>query len=143
MAFEVSVFLKNKIAHFERITNILKSENINIRSLTLSNIGHGWGVMNLLVDQPEKAYRVLAVKGNSVTLHEVIVLEMKDEAGGLDELLIKLSKIGIHIESAYSRLVSQTNMALLVLQVPDVIEARKRLEKNGIQVLKDEVAYGR
>jgi len=143
MAFEVSVFLENKIAHFERITNILKAENINIRSLTLSNIVHGWGVMNLLVDQPEKAYKALADKGNSVTLHEVIVLEMKDEAGGLDELLVKLSKIGIHIESAYSRLVSQTNMALLVLQVPDVIEARKRLEKNGIQVLKDEVAYGR
>ncbi|MDD4109545.1 MAG: hypothetical protein PHH93_12575 [Prolixibacteraceae bacterium] len=143
MAFEVSVFLENKIAHFERITNILKAEGINIRSLTLSNIVHGWGVLNLLVDQPENAYKVLSDKGNSVTLQEVIVLEMKDEAGGLDELLVELAKIGIHIESAYTRLVSQTNMALLVLQVPDVIEASNKLKQNGIRILEDKVVYGK
>jgi hypothetical protein len=43
MAFEISVFLKNKITHFEEITSDLKQENINIRSLTLNNISHGWG----------------------------------------------------------------------------------------------------
>ncbi len=143
MAFEVSVFLENKIAHLEGITNVLKSENINIRSLTLTNIMHGWGILNLLVDQPEKAYKVLSDKGNSVFLREVIVLEMKDEAGSLDELLIKLSKTGIHIENAYTRLVSETNKALLVLDVPDVIEAVKRLQKNGIQILDDDFVYRR
>ena len=141
MAFEVSVFLENKITHFEGITNILKSENINIRSLTLSNIMHGWGVLNLLVDQPEKAYKVLTEKGNSVFLREVIVLGMKDEAGSLDELLIKLSRTGIHIENAYTRLVSETNTALLVLDVPDVIEAGNRLLKNGIHILDDDSVY--
>ncbi|MDD4144086.1 MAG: hypothetical protein PHN68_05570 [Prolixibacteraceae bacterium] len=141
MAFEVSVFLENKIAHLEGITNVLKSENINIRSLTLSNIMHGWGVLNLLVDQPEKAYKVLTEKGNSVFLREVIVLGMKDEAGSLDELLIKLSRTGIHIENAYTRLVSETNTALLVLDVPDVIEAGNRLLKNGIHILDDDSVY--
>lgn len=142
MAYEVSVFLENKIAHFEGITNVLKSEKINIRSLTLSNILHGWGVLNLLVDQPEKAYQVLADKGNSVVLREVIALEMKDEAGGLDELLVKIARVGIHIENAYSRLISETGMAILVLDVPDVLEAKKRLEQNGIPALDDETVYG-
>lgn len=143
MAFEISVFLENKIAHFENITNVLKSEKINIRSLTLSNIVHGWGVLNLLVDQPEKAYQLLSDKGNSVVLREVIALEMKDEAGGLDELLSKIARVGIHIENAYSRLIAETGMAILVLDVPDVLEAKKRLEHNNIPILDDKTVYGK
>ena len=143
MAFEVSVFLENKIAHFEGITNILKAEQINIRSLTLTNIIHGWGVLNLLVDQPEKAYQALSEKGNSVALREVIALEMRDEAGALDELLMQISRVGIHIENAYSRIISQTNMAILILDVPDVLEAKKILTKNGIGILDDPTVYGK
>jgi hypothetical protein len=143
MAYEVSVFLENKIAHFEKITNVLKSEKINIRSLNLTNILHGWGVLNLLVDQPEKAYQALSEKGNSVALREVIALEMKDEAGGLDELLVRIARVGIHIENAYSRLISQTNMAILILDVPDVLEAKKLLEQNGIPILDDQTVYGK
>lgn len=143
MAFEVSVFLENKISHFEGITGILNKEKINIRSMTLNNILHGWGVLNLLVDQPEKAYQVLSDAGNSVALREVIALEMKDEAGGLDELLVKISRAGIHIESAYSRLISENKMAILILEVPDILEAVRRLEINGVNVLEDKTVYGK
>ena len=143
MAFELSVFLRNKITHFEEITSILKDANINIRSLTLTNIMHGWGVLNLLVDNPEKGYEVLAEKGNSVSLREVIALEMKDRAGGLDELLVKVSRAGIHIESAYSRLVTENNLAILILEVPDLLEAKRRLQINGVRILDDKVVYGK
>lgn len=143
MAFEISVFLKNKITHFEEITRTLKKAEINIRSLMLSNINHGWGMLNLLVDQPEKAYELLTGAGNSVVMREVIALEMKDEAGGLDELLIRLSRAGIHIDSAYSRLVGDKKTAVLLIEVPDVIEARQQLTKNNIEILPDAVVYGK
>ena len=143
MAFEVSIFLENKIAHVEETTKNLKIEKINIRSMTLNNILHGWGVLNLLVDQPEKAYQVLSNIGNSVALREIIALEMKDEAGGLDELLIKLSRVGIHIENAYSRLISENNLAIMVIEVVDVLEAKRRLEINGIKILDDKIVYGK
>lgn len=143
MAFEISVFLKNKITHFEEITSTLKQGDINIRSLMLSNINHGWGMLNLLVDQPEKAYELLTGAGNSVVLREVIALEMKDQAGGLDELLVRLSRAGIHIDSAYSRLVGDQKTAVLLIEVPDVIEAQKHLRKNNIGILSDDVVYGK
>lgn len=143
MAFEISVFLKNKITHFEEITSTLKQADINIRSLMLSNINHGWGMLNLLVDQPEKAYELLTASGNSVVLREVIALEMKDEAGGLDELLVRLSRAGIHIDSAYSRLVGDQKTAVLLIEVPDVIEAQQQLRKNNIGILADDVVYGK
>jgi hypothetical protein len=143
MAFEISVFLKNKITHFEEITRTLKQGDINIRSLMLNNINHGWGMLNLLVDQPEKAYELLTGAGNSVVMREVIALEMKDEAGGLDELLIHLSRAGIHIDSAYSRLVGDKKTAVLLIEVPDGIEAQQQLRKNNIGILSDEVVYGK
>lgn len=142
MAFEVSVFLENKITHFEDITNALKADDINIRSLTLTSIMHGWGVLNLLVDQPEKAYKTLLEKGNSVTLREVLAIEMKDQSGGLDEVLVKIARAGIHIENAYSRLLAERKMAILILEVPDVLEAQKKLHDKGIVILNDEVVYG-
>ena len=142
MAFEVSVFLENKITHFESITALLKEESINIRSLTLSGISHGWAMLNLLVDQPDKAYKVLHEKGNSVALREVIALEMKDETGGLDELLVKIARAGIHIENANTRLIAETNLAILLLEVPDVLEAVRRLELNHVRILDDKLVYG-
>lgn len=143
MAFELSVFLENKISHFEEITRNLKNEKINIRSLMLNNIYHGWGVLNLLVDQPEKAYKVLSEVGNSVVMREVIALEMRDESGGLDELLVKIARAGIHIESAYSRVISDNKTAILLLEVPDVIEATQRLKRNDITIIDDQLVYGR
>lgn len=142
MAFEISIFLKNKITHFEEITSILKKENINIRSLMLSNISHGWGALNLLVDKPEKAYEVLTEAGSSLVLREVLALEMKDETGGLDELLLKLSRAGIHIESAYSRLITDSKAAILLIEVPDVIEAAESLKRQNITILDDKMVYG-
>jgi len=143
MAFEISIFLENKITHFEKVTAVLKSASINIRSLTLTSLNHGWGVLNLLVDQPEKAYKLLADKGHSVSMQELIAMEMKDTAGGLDELLVKIARAGIHVENAYTRLIAENNMAILLLEVPDVLEAKRRLEINHVTILDDLIVYGK
>ncbi|MDX8340026.1 hypothetical protein SLH46_12570 [Draconibacterium sp. IB214405] len=143
MAFEISVFLENKITHFEAVTALLKKEGINIRSLTLNNMAHGWGVLSLLVDRPDAAYKILSDHKNSVAMKEVIALEMKDEAGGLDELLVKIARAGIHIESAYTRLIAENNLAVLLLEVPDILEAVRRLELHHVRILDDKVVYGK
>ena len=90
MAFEVSVFLENKITHFERITNLLKKKEINIRTLTLNSMAHGWGVLNLLVDQDGMIsmssldapdYVIEAIPNLEATLYEAINLIPQAEAG--------------------------------------------------------------
>ncbi|GAB1451701.1 hypothetical protein MASR2M47_17570 [Draconibacterium sp.] len=97
----------------------------------------------MLVDQPEKAYQFLIESGNSAVLREVIALEMKNETGGLDELLIKISRAGIHFDSAYSRLIADNKTAILLLEVPDVIDATQRLNQNEINIIDDKLVYGR
>ncbi|MFA7491838.1 MAG: hypothetical protein WCY58_13880, partial [Mariniphaga sp.] len=132
MAYEVSIFLENKIGHFERITHILKENNINIRSMALNNTSNGWGILDLLVNSPEKAYNALADKGVSVALREIIALEMKDVTGGLDDLLLKVSKANVNFDNAYGRIIQENKAAILVIDVQDVEDSKKKLQEAGI-----------
>ena len=142
MAYEVSIFLENKIGHFERITRILKENKINIRSMSVNDTANGWGILNLLVNKPQKAYDALAMNGVSVALKEVIAIEMKDEAGGLDDLLLKVAKAKVNFNNAYGRIIEETKSAILILDVPDIANSEKKLTEHGIDILDDEKVYG-
>ncbi len=142
MAYEVSIFLENKVGHFERITKILKEAQINIRSMAINDTANGWGILNLLVNDPQKAYEALTVKGVSVALRKVIALEMKDEAGGLDELLFQVAQAGVNFNNAIGRIIQATQTAILVLNVEDYDESIEKLQKQGLTILNDERVYG-
>lgn len=142
MAYEISIFLENKIGHFERITNVLKENKINIRSMAINDTANGWGILNLLVDNPGKAYDALSEKGVSVALRKVIALEMKDEAGGLDDLLMQVAQAHVNFNNAYGRIIQETKSAILILNVPDYKESIDKLNDKGIQILDDYKVYG-
>lgn len=142
MAYEVSIFLENKIGHFERITNVLKESQINIQSMAINDTANGWGILNLLVDNPEKAHKALSKKGVSVALRKVIALEMKDEAGGLDDLLMQVARAEVNFNNALGRIIKETQTAVLVLNVDDYEESIDKLNARGIEILSDEKVYG-
>ncbi len=142
MAYEISIFLENKIGHFERITRILKEGEINIRSMSINDTANGWGILNLLVNNPQKAYQVLEEAGVSVALKEIIALEMKDQAGGLNELLLKVAQAKVNFNNANGRIIEATKSAILILDVPDIDESKKKLTDHGIQFIDDNTIYG-
>jgi hypothetical protein len=142
MAYEVSIFLENKIGHFERITRILKTNKINIRTMSINDTANGWGILNLLVNSPQKAYKVLDAEGVSVALKEVIAIEMKDEAGGLNDLLLQVAQAKVNFNNAYGRIIEETKSAILILDVSDIADSQKKLTQNGIEILDDEKVYG-
>lgn len=142
MAYEVSIFLENKIGHFERITTVLKACKINIQSMAINDTANGWGILNLLVDNPEKAYEALSEKGISVALRKVIALEMKDEAGGLDDLLMQVARAKVNFNNALGRTINENKTAILVLNVDEYDESVKKLKTAGIEMLADDKVYG-
>jgi hypothetical protein len=142
MAYEISIFLENKIGHFERITSILKEGKVNIRSMSINDTANGWGILNLLVNNPQEAYNVLDNAGVSVALKEIIALEMKDEAGGLNDLLLKVAQAKVNFNNANGRIIEATKSAILILDVPDIEESKKRLLDNDMQLLDDNTIYG-
>ena len=142
MAKEVSIFLENKVGHFERITSILKMNRINILSMSLNDTANGWGILKLLVNHPEKAFDALSENGISVALRDVIVIEIKDETGGLNELLEKVAHAKINFNNAYGRCIKENKTAILILDVPDFQESVKKLTEHGIKIISDEKVYG-
>jgi hypothetical protein len=142
MAKEVSIFLENKVGHFERITSILKMNRINILSMSLNDTANGWGILKLLVNNPEKAFDALSENGISVALRDVIAIEIKDETGGLNELLEKVAQARINFNNAYGRCIKENKTAILILDVPDFQLSVKKLTEYGIEIISDDKIYG-
>jgi hypothetical protein len=141
MAFQVSVFLENKIGHLERITSVLKDAHINILSMNLNHTSSGWGIVSLLVNNPEEAFRLLTQGGISVALRRIVVISMDDVPGALDELLKKITLAGINFTTAYGRSGYEKDKACFIIDVENIPDAELKLMNAGVQLLPDDTVY--
>ncbi len=142
MAYQVSIFLENKIGHLERVTAVLKAAQINIRTMNLNHTANGWGILNLVVSNPELAKSLLVEKGLSAALREIVVIEMVDQPGGLDDLLREIVKAGVNFTNAYGRSAYANERAYFVIDTEDVVDAREKLLQAGLPLLPDDIIYG-
>ncbi len=142
MAYQVSIFLENKIGHLERVTAVLKEAQINIRTMNLNHTASGWGILNLVVSNPMLARQLLVEKGLSAALREIVVIEMKDQPGGLDDLLKEIVKAGVNFTNAYGRSAYANEKAYFVIDTEDVANARRQLQEAELFLLSDEIIYG-
>jgi len=142
MTYQVSIFLENKIGHLEKVTAVLKEAEINIRSLHLNHTANGWGILNLVVSNPELAHQLLNDHGMSAALREIVVVKMTDKPGGLDSLLKEIVKAGVNFTNAYGRVVNDGDSAYFVIDIQDIQEARVKLENVGLEIIADHLVYG-
>ena len=141
MPQQVSVFLQNKPGRLEQVTGILAEQKVNIRAMTLATSSAGWVVLNLLVDQPERACRALGDGGLSAVLREIVVVEMADRPGGLHEVLSHLATQGVNVENAYGTVLREGKSAILVIDVGNVPRAVELLARSGVRSLTAEQVY--
>lgn len=142
MTYQVSIFLENKLGHLEKVTAVLKKAEINIRSLHLNHTANGWGILNLVVSNPELAHRLLNESGMSAALREIVVVKMADRPGGLDGLLKDIVKAGVNFTNAYGRVVNDGDSAFFVIDVQDIPDARLKLANVGLEIIADHLVYG-
>jgi len=142
MTYQVSIFLENKIGHLEKVTAVLKEAEINIRSLHLNHTANGWGILNLVVSNPELAHQLLNDHGMSAALREIVVVKMIDKPGGLDGLLKDIVKAGVNFTNAYGRVVNDGDSAYFVIDIQDIPEARIKLTNVGLEIIADQNVYG-
>lgn len=142
MTYQVSIFLENKLGHLEKVTAILSEAGINIRSIHLNHTASGWGILNLVVSNPERALQRLDDAGVTAALREVVVVRMADKPGGLDELLKNVVKAGVNFTNAYGRAANGGDSAFFVIDVQDIPDARAKLANVGLEILEDRQVYG-
>ena len=72
---QVAVFAENKPGQAARITKILAAASLNIRCITVASSG-AYGVMKLLVNEPNRAADTLRKEGIAATLMEVLAVDL-------------------------------------------------------------------
>lgn len=134
---EISVFAENKPGKVEKITGVLAKEGINILAVSIAST-NGFGIIKFLVDKTDLAYQKLKENGFTVSLNEVLAIEMKDMPGQIHEIARTLLRNEINMENAYVFVAESRKKAYFIIQVKDIEVAKKRLEKENLKFYYDE-----
>ncbi|GBF34567.1 amino acid-binding ACT [Desulfocucumis palustris] len=137
---QISIFLENKSGRLAKVTSVLGENSINIRALSIADTTD-FGILRLIVNDPDKAFNALKEAGFTVTSTDVIAVEVPDRPGGLAGALTVLQEAGINIEYLYAFLQKATNAALVVFRVEQLDEAINALQNNGIRTLEEKEVY--
>ncbi|AKX93267.1 ACT domain-containing protein [Neomoorella thermoacetica] len=137
---QISVFLENKSGRLAAVTRLLAGHGINIRALSIADTSD-FGILRLIVDDPDRAYTELKGAGFTVSLTEVLGVEMPDRPGGLSNILSILEENGINIEYLYAFIGRGDNGALVIFRVEELDAAIDVLQARGITVLDGEKIY--
>jgi len=134
ISYQISIFAENKPGRLAKVTGILGREKVNIRAITISS-SDAFGVINILVDDPERAQKALTKEGLTVSRKAVVAVIIEDKPGGLDKLIQLLSENDINVENAYGFVLESWERAVFVVDVDQPEKAQELLEKAGFETL--------
>ena len=131
---QISIFLENKLGRLAKVTRILGENNIDICALSVADTTD-FGILRLIVDRPDEAKQVLADNGFTVSINDVIAIEVEDKPGGLAKTLSVLDDKGISIEYMYAFVGnSNSNNALVIFRVEQPERALEILKNEDVHV---------
>lgn len=133
---QLSIFLENRSGRLAEVTEIMGEASINIRALSLADTSD-FGILRVIVGDPDKALRILEEKGFTVTGTDVLAVEVEDKPGGLSRVLKLLEEEGVNIEYMYAFMEKLTDHALLIFRIEDIEGAIEICRKHGIKILSE------
>ena len=138
---QISVFLENKSGRLAEVTRTLKEKQIDIRALYIADTTE-YGILRMIVDQPETARDVLTAAGFTVSTTSVIAIAIADRPGTLDDALETLSSGSISVDYLYAFVGRSSNDAIVIIRVENPQLALEKLQEAGIRVLDCKEVYG-
>lgn len=128
---QLSIFLENREGRLEDVLSVLEEENINILSLSMADTSE-YGMLRLLVSDPDKGRAALKERGFSATLTDVVAIKMDHKVGELRRVLRIICEAGINIEYMYA-LCTETDEAAMALKPSNLSAAETVLEAAGVE----------
>jgi len=137
---QISVFLENSQGRLALVTKVLAENNIDIRAISIADTTD-FGIMRLIVSDPDKAYSALKTAGYTVSQTEVLGAKIDDKAGALADMLDILVNHDMSVEYIYVFVAKNDRDAFVIMKINDEgkpVSAAKLLSDNGITVLNGE-----
>ncbi len=128
MIKQISVFVENKKGRLHKLTKLLAENEINLEALTIADTAE-FGILRCIVAEPERMLKIVKEAGFTATITDVIGVAVKDEAGGLANVLGILQEDAIGVEYLYCFVSStQADHAFVILRVDDNEAALRALK---------------
>jgi hypothetical protein len=135
---QISVFLENKSGRLNEVSQILGDAGINISAFSVADTSE-FGILRLIVSDPDKASNVLHESGFTVRESNVVGLNCPNHAGALARALKILSRNEISIEYLYA--FSMGNSASVIIKPNDTERCIEVLQKNKLELIKASDLY--
>ena len=116
---QLTVFLENRSGRLAEVADLLGKEGINIRGFSTTEAAE-YGIVRLIVADPERARQLLHDAGFTTHFTEVICVKVPDEPGGLARVLDEVAGAGASIDYLYS--ISFQNICFAVRDIDNAVE---------------------
>lgn len=136
---QLSVFIENRAGRLEQITQVLRENDINIVSVSLADTSD-YGLLRLILSDPDKAVKVLKESGFSAMISDVIAVKLTQHVGKLGDLLVILSNAGVNVEYMYG-LTSGDENASIVIKTSDQKKALDAIINSSFELLSTDETY--
>ena len=137
---QISIFIENKTGRMAQVLSTIAENNINLNALSIADTTD-FGILRLIVNDPEKAYEAIKELGMAVKLTDVAALAVSPEVGGLAREVSKFKDTGIDIEYMYAFNGKFHNGAVVIIRVNDNQKLLEIAEEKGLKLLSPEEAY--
>jgi len=134
---QLSVFVENRQGRLEEITRVLEDSEVNIRAISVADTRE-FGILRLIVSDPEKAALALKEGGFTVSLTQVICVGFPDKPGSLRRAMSVLCESHINMEYMYAFISKSDDMACIIFRVSDNGRAADLLKAAGFSILEDD-----
>ncbi len=102
MIAQISVFLQDKTGRVYDIVTILSDQQINITGFDIADSTEGYGILRLIVDNPEKAVDLLHEKHITARETKVVGVYLPNETGILSRILNLFKNKQLDVEYMYA-----------------------------------------
>jgi hypothetical protein len=131
---QLCVFAENKPGHMVAPCRLLAEAGLNIRALLLADTSR-FGIMRLIVTDPQQAAKILETAGFVVKPTDVLAVEVADQPGGLAKVLEALEGTSINIEYMYAFPFGREGKAVLIFRFDNTDAAIQQLQSAGINLV--------
>ncbi len=130
----LSVFAEDRVGELARTTKVLADAGINVRWVAIMP-GEGFGVIKFLVDRGDEGFKRLKAEGFTVSLNEVLAVEVQDRPGGLHKVADVLAKHRLNVTNASGFVIASRERAVLLIDVENVAQAQEALKARHLHLL--------
>jgi hypothetical protein len=133
---QLSVFMENKPGHLQNVLKTLADQKINIITLTIAETSD-FGILRMIVNDAEKAKKVLHDARITCSTTEVLAIELDDKPGSLFKAIDTFSKNNLNIEYMYAFTEKRGDRAVMIFRFDDIEAAKKAMVQEGYQIVKN------